>query len=227
MNSIRSNTLAATLAALLASGAAWAGDDKKAHDHSNPAVAPTTAQSATSIETGEKLNDGMEETAAAGEERITDAKFFERAASANMAEVELGRLAAERGTTPEVKAFAAMMQRDHSKKVEELTALATTKGVALPSELSPLHLDLKQKLAALSGAEFDEAYADAMVDAHVSMSDLLEKTAAQTEDADIRAFATETRKGVLAHLEHARKLDAENVALGDGDLDDDGEVDDE
>ena len=221
MKPIRSTTLAATLAALLASGAAFAGDDEKAHDHSNPAVAPTTAQSATSAETGEKLDDRMEEETPAGEERITDAKFFERAASANMAEIELAALAQQRGTSAEVKSFAAMMHRDHTKKLDELKTLAAKKGVALPTELSPMHLDLKQDLEAKSGAEFDEAYADAMVNAHRSMSDLLVDTAEQTADTDIRTFATETNKGVMTHLEHAQKLDAKNVALGDGEIDED------
>ena len=210
MNTNRKTLLAAMLATLYATGTAAEG--VKAPD------AKSTADPATPVAI---LDDGLEEAASAGEERITDAKFFERAASANMLEVELGNLARQRGTSAEVKAFGARMVRDHTKKIDELKTLAASKDVALPTALLPDDRATCDRLAALPGSQFDEAYADYMVRAHRDMEKLLTKAAEQTADADIRTFAQETRKGVLDHHAHAQKLDADQVVLGDGVDDDD------
>lgn len=160
------------------------------------------------------LDDGMEEAASAGEERITDAKFFERAASGNMLEVELGKLAQDKAVNAEIKAFAQRMVTDHSAKIEELKALAAKKNVALPTELAPQHQAVCDRLEKLQGQEFDEGYADYMVRAHREMEHLLLKTAEQTQDADIRSFANETLEGVKAHYAHAQKIDALEVTAG-------------
>src|ERR1700720_1779608 len=44
-----------------------------------------------------------------------DAKFVVDAAAGGMEEVQLGQLAQQKGLTQEVKAFGAMMERDHTK----------------------------------------------------------------------------------------------------------------
>ena len=227
----RSTLLAAAIAALFATGAV-AGDTKYKTDESKtldtttqatPAdpdaaqstdapTAPSTTTAATSA--GEPIDDGMEETASAGEERITDAKFFERAASANMLEVQLGELAKERGTTADVKAFAERMCTDHGKKIEEMKALAAKKNVTLPTALIPQHQETLDRLTAIPAEEFDEGYVDFMVRAHRDMETLLRNTAEQTADNDIRTFANDTLKGVQDHYAHAQKLDAQNVVAG-------------
>lgn len=240
MTDHRSTLLAAAIAALFAAGVA-ADDTKYKTDESKtldttaqPAPADPTARStdagtapaATAAATsgGEPIDDRMEESASAGEERITDAKFFERGASANMLEVQLGELAQQRGTSADVKAFAARMVADHTKKIDEMKALAAKKDVTLPTALLPQHQETLDRLAAIPAAEFDEGYVDFMVRAHRDMETLLRKTAEQTADNDIRTFANETLKGVQDHYAHAQKLDAQNVVAGTEDdvPDDDG-----
>ena len=201
--------LVASLAACFAF-AAVANEEEHKHD-----------KATTDAAQPQNLDDGMEEAASAGEETITDAKFFERTASANMLEVELGRIAATRATSAEIKAFAERMVADHGKKIEELKALAAKKNVVLPTELLPQHKAECERIEALAGAEFDEGYADFMVRAHRDMEKLLRKTAETTKDDDIRTFANETIKGVLAHYEHAQKIDALEVTAGIENDDDD------
>src|SRR5688500_1406190 len=199
--------LVASLAACFAFAAA-AHEDEHKHD-----------KATTDSAQPKNLDDGMEEAASAGEETITDAKFFERTASANMLEVKLGKVAAERATSAEIKAFGERMVADHGKKIDELKVLAAKKNVALPTELLPQHEAECERIEALTGAEFDEGDAESMVGAHRDMEKLLRKTAETTQDNDIRTFANETIKGVLAHYEHAQKIDALEVTAGIEDVD--------
>ena len=53
-----------------------------------------------------------------------DAAFIPKAASGGMTEVELGKLAAEKGASQEVKDFCNRMVKDHSKANDELKEVA-------------------------------------------------------------------------------------------------------
>src|SRR5687767_13860610 len=53
-----------------------------------------------------------------------DRDFVRELAIASQAEIELGRMATEKGMNAEVKKFGQMMVDDHSKGRESLTALA-------------------------------------------------------------------------------------------------------
>ncbi len=115
----------------------------------------------------------------AGEQRTRgdggDQDFLKKAVIANLAEIELGRLAGQKAQNPEVKQFAQMMVNGHTKALDELKQLAQgSAGAELPSALDEKHLELQQKLSGLSGEEFDREYMAAMVDAHEDVEDMLE-----------------------------------------------------
>src|SRR5688500_11588743 len=65
----------------------------------------------------------MANTVAVGD---TDRQFILEAASGGMMEVEAGRLAEQNAANQRVKAFGAMMVRDHSAANEQLRAIAST-----------------------------------------------------------------------------------------------------
>ena len=83
-----------------------------------------------------------------------------------MEEVQLGMLAAERGTNPDVKAFGQMMVKDHTQANKELAQIAAQLNVQPPKELDAKHRDLANRLSKLQGAEFDREYMTAMVQGH-------------------------------------------------------------
>jgi putative membrane protein len=103
-----------------------------------------------------------------------DKDFVNDLAIAGTAEVELGRMASERGTNPEVKKFGKMMVDDHTAAGDKLKAIATQHNIAWPTALDDKHRDLRDKLAKLQGAEFDREYMSAMVDGHEDVVDKLE-----------------------------------------------------
>jgi putative membrane protein len=136
-----------------------------------------------------------------------DRNFFVTAAEDGMAEVELGKLAQQKGGSEQVKGFGTQMVTDHTKAGDELKALAGSKGVTLPSTPGKHQKDI-DKLAKKSGAEFDRDYARHMVDAHKKAVSLFQKTAKAGDDADVKAFAGKTLPTLQQHLEHANTLNA-------------------
>jgi putative membrane protein len=115
-----------------------------------------------------------------------------KAASGGKAEVELGRLASERGTSDAVKQFAQRIVTDHGKADEELTQLAQRPGIALPSDLDAKHKQLIDRLAKLSGAEFDRAYSRGMQRDHDADVKEFHHQAKSGKDADVKAWAAQT-----------------------------------
>ena len=123
------------------------------------------------------------------------------AATANMAEVELGKLAVEKAVNPEVKQFGQKMIEDHSKSLEELKKLADQKNTALPPDILPTQKEAKEKLSKLSGAEFDTEYVKTMVADHRKDVTAFKAATKTVGDADVKAFAEKTLPVLKMHLE--------------------------
>ena len=88
----------------------------------------------------------------------SDRAFVMNAAKGGMAEVELGKLAAEKGTRDEVKKFGQRMVDDHGKAGADLKTLAQNKNITLPADIGPKEKALRDRLSKLSGDAFDRAY---------------------------------------------------------------------
>lgn len=136
---------------------------------------------------------------------VVQDNFWMNAAQSGMAEVELGRLAAQKATNAEVKKFAQMMVADHTKANDELKALAAKNNVKLPTELDSTHKSMLEKLQGLSGAEFNWAYVEGQIDDHETAVDLMEDNT-DNSNADIKAFATKSLPIMRSHLEMVRGI---------------------
>jgi len=135
-----------------------------------------------------------------------DAKFTTQAAVGGMAEVELGKMALEKSSNPQVKEFATMMVKDHGMANTELMAIAKQKNITLPSTVDDEHKKKMDDLSKKSGADFDKAYVDAMVSGHKSTLKLMEDELRDAKDADLKAFATKTAPIVQSHLVMINKI---------------------
>jgi putative membrane protein len=97
----------------------------------------------------------------------SDAKgFIDELTIAGMTEVQLGKLAVERGSHPAVKEFGQMMVRDHTAAGQELAQVAAQLRIQPPAQLDEKHRALVERISQRSGAEFDREYAAAMVEGH-------------------------------------------------------------
>ena len=131
-----------------------------------------------------------------------DKDFMLAAAQGGMTEVKLGELAARKGMSEDVKAFGQMMVKDHTAINTDLKTLAAQKGVTLPENLDAKHQGMVDKLTALKGAEFDDAYVNGMIKDHKMDAKEFKAESAETKDAEIKAFVDKSIPVVSAHLDH-------------------------
>lgn len=171
-------------------------------------------------------------TTSAGMLSASDKKFVMEAAHGGMMEVELGKLAAQKAMSDEVKQFGQRMADDHGKANEELMQLASTKGVMInhsmgttPSsdsttqptsqntmasgddaKMMKKHQEMVNKMSALSGADFDRKYMEEMVKDHEKDVAAFERESTSGSDADLKAWATKTLPTLREHLQMARDI---------------------
>lgn len=136
-----------------------------------------------------------------------DQKFLREAAQGGMMEVELGRLAGQKAASADVKDFGQRMVTDHSQANDKLKSVAADKSFTLPTELSPEQRNEMDKLAKLSGAEFDRMYMEHMVKDHKKDVAEFDHEASHGGDAAVRGFAKETLPTLREHLTLAQQVD--------------------
>lgn len=118
---------------------------------------------------------------------FADKDFLEDVAIANMAEIELGRMALQRAANADVKKYAQMMIDDHTAAGETFKRAIAKYNITLPTAIDDDHRDLKDKLAKQQGADFDRDYIAAMVDGH---EDLLDKLGSRVDKEKLGEWRT-------------------------------------
>src|ERR1019366_3708667 len=131
-----------------------------------------------------------------------DERFIVAAAQGGMTEVTLGELAAQKGSREDVKSFGQMMVKDHTAINDDLKALAVQKGVTLPGSLDAKHQHMVDKLTALTGEKFDDAYIAHMIKDHKMDAKEFKEESTETKDADIKNFLDKSIPIVDQHLSH-------------------------
>ncbi len=145
------------------------------------------------------------------EKPLSDKEFVTRAAQGGMTEVELGKVASEKGGSSQVKDFGARMVKDHSQANDELKGLAEKKGIALASTLDARHQGQVDRLSRLSGPAFDKAYVTNQVRAHESTVALFQEEAQSGQDPDLKAFASRTLPTLQDHCSSIKGIQNSGV----------------
>ena len=163
---------------------------------------PTAEQPVQENQAQPQQNEGTQ--AELGEQ---DRMFVEEASAGNMAELGAARLAEEKAESDAVKDYAAMLTEDHTQAGEELEQVAQEAGVTLATEIPQDAQQAQEKLAGLSGAEFDQAFMEQMVTDHEKAIALYEKQASQGEHEALKQFASSTVDTLRTHLDQARQIE--------------------
>jgi putative membrane protein len=132
-----------------------------------------------------------------------DAKFLMEAAEIQLEKISLGQLAQQKGSSTHVKALGKMMEEGHTKNFAELKVLAQSKSVSIPHSITEDSRETYEELDEKTGNDFGKAYSDMMVDHHEDAIELFEKTSRESEDSEIRNWATNKLPGLKTHLKHA------------------------
>ena len=151
--------------------------------------------------------------------RVTDPQIAAIVVAANTVDVRAGELALGKASNPEVRAFAQRMVTDHNGVNKAAVALVTRLGVT-PVE-SPTSTGLtasgdstRARLTTLSGAAFDRAYIANEVAYHQTVISALDGVLVPSaQNAELKSTLVSVRPAFVAHLEHARQLQAK---LGGG-----------
>ncbi len=177
------------------------------------AVLQATFLIATIIGTSSCMNNKPEDTKEVAEEKNEqkfdnnnnekDAQFLVDAAEINREEISLGQLAQQKGGSSHVKELGKMMEDEHTKSLADLTALARTKNISLPTSQTENGKDAYKKLNEKSGNDFGKEYSSMMVNGHKDAIALFEKASTDCTDPDIKAWATATLPALRTHLDQS------------------------
>lgn len=148
----------------------------------------------------------------ASAQAVTDAQIASIVVTANQVDIDAGKLAASKATSPEVKKFGQQMVTDHTSVNKQATALVTK--LKVKPEDNPTSQSLKEggdkniaNLKGLTGAEFDKAYIDNEVTYHQAVIDAIDKTLIPSaQNAELKALLVKVRPAFVAHLEHAKTI---------------------
>ncbi len=149
---------------------------------------------------GARTENNQNQNAAA----IDDRQFVNEAASAGLFEVKSAELAKDKGSSEMVKTYSDHLKQDHNQANQDLMGIANRKGIQVPTEMMPRHKATYDRLAGLSGAEFDRQFLQAQVQAHQQAVQLFENASKNAQDPDIKAFAAQYLPALRDHLKMAQ-----------------------
>jgi len=152
--------------------------------------------------------------AAASAQGVNDAQIASIVVTANQVDIDAGKLATTQASDPEIKKFGQQMVTDHTGVNKQAVDLVTKLKVT--PEDNPTSKSLKsggddnlKNLKGLKGAEFDKAYIDHEVAYHQAVLDAVDKTLIPgAQNAELKALLVKVRPAFVAHLEHAKHVQA-------------------
>jgi putative membrane protein len=139
-------------------------------------------------------------------------RFIAKTAATDAFEQDAGNLAQKRSDNADVKAFGAMMVKDHTDTTAKLLAVLDKDRLPKPSRNANPDPNQAKQLTDLVHApkgQFDRAYAHSQVVAHQQALALMQEYAANGDNPDLKKLAADTEPVVQHHLDMAQKLETQ------------------
>ncbi len=133
--------------------------------------------------------------------------FVRGAMEGGLTEVKASGIALTKTSNQRVVALAKMMINDHTKAGDELKKIEGRKLIATNDTISTQHLKMIDDLSGKTGAAFDHAYIDMMVNDHEQAVKLF-ADATQNNAVAIKDFASKTLPTIQMHLDSAKAIQA-------------------
>ena len=131
-----------------------------------------------------------------------DKEFIKNAGELGLTEVQIGQLAAKNATSPELQALGAKLVADHTASNDELVKLAVSKNVQLTMEPTSAQKQMLAKFEAKT-ARFDKEMMEHIRKDSEKGLRTYADAAADSKDADIKAFAVKTVSSLTEHYKMA------------------------
>lgn len=141
---------------------------------------------------------------------LTDPEIASIAVTANQIDVDYGKIALKKATTPEAKKFAQTMIDDHTSIINQAVALAKKLGVtpkdnAVTQSLLDGAKKMKETLNSKKGKDFDKAYIDNEVSYHEAVISTVKNVLIpQTDNKELKDLLQSVMPLLEHHLEMAK-----------------------
>lgn len=139
--------------------------------------------------TSERASDVLEQANATG-------RLLAMIRTVSEGEVELGKLAQERASSPAVKEYANKLVTEHQQDIDAVEKLAKNKNIPLDrAESDPFlrakkseHEEAQKQLSSLSGADFDKQFMMLQPGGHAMLSKLALEGERLSDDPEVDGF---------------------------------------
>jgi putative membrane protein len=135
-----------------------------------------------------------------------DKAFVKKALEGNIGEIEMGKLALQKSNDDQVKQFAQRMVDDHGKMLDELKPAAEQMGVKVPEGPSKGQMKSMDKMKALSGDAFDQAYIKDMVKDYKGDDNDFKMEAQSTQNPQLKQMVMQSDQTIESHLQQIQQL---------------------
>lgn len=135
---------------------------------------------------------------------LSDAEFVKQAWNGGRLEVELAEVARVHAENDAIEELAMHLERDHRDANAQLHMIADRLDIELPP-LPKEHDELENKFEKLTGAAFDRAFLDQIIQSH-EKSIALFTQGTKVQNVTLRTFAEATLPKIREHLKRAQDL---------------------
>jgi putative membrane protein len=137
----------------------------------------------------------------------SDQALMMEVAKGGMMQLEMGKVAAQKASNPEVRKLAQAEVEEQTGLSAKLQEIATAKGVTLPAGPDDQTTAMLSKLQGMSGMDFDRMYVQ---EGGVKNHELLDQTMGKVEsnavDASLKNLAKAAHPLVKTHLKVSRQV---------------------
>lgn len=141
---------------------------------------------------------------------LEDLRYLSRALNLSEAQIESGRLAAEKSTNPAVREFGQALAADHEAIRQSLFKLAEQSKANVAAHPSKAWWQGQvQRLRGLGGAEFDREFLNWELQNHLALVNLYQTEASNSPDTELAKFAITTLVRIKQRFDAAQRLGAE------------------
>jgi putative membrane protein len=137
---------------------------------------------------------------------IVDKDFVRNVAESSATEVQLGKLAQEKASSDAVKELGKRMAEAHAQTSQQLKQAASALNIQVPAEPPRKARKAEDKLAKLSGSEFDRAYTKLAADEQKQAVKQFEREAKNGKVPGVKDFAAKNLSAEQERQKQAEEL---------------------